>query len=89
MLLHFIDCGEFFLFVRVYDTLLNAYSGTVFHTSFPQTYVLVYFLYHFLLVEGSHSIYIILLTVIFFLGIYCFGLKGFVMIGLIFGETNM
>ena len=68
---------ELFCLFQVYENCLELYPLTTVHTTSPCKHIVVYLLFHnCLLVEGSHSIYIISLAVWFvfhFLG--CFWLK--------------
>ena len=66
-----------FAFSMLKRLFLKDYSCTVIHPNFPCKYVFIYLMiHHFLLVEFSHSFYIVSLIVwLFFLRVVCFRLQ--------------
>ena len=59
-----IALGEYFWFVNVGSNHLKYYSCNIIHPTSPRKYVLIYFLFrHWIILEGSHYFYILLLMV--------------------------
>ena len=77
LLFRLISHGELFCLFHVDENCLKLYPWTIVHTNSPCKHILVNVLFdHCLLVEGSQSLYIVSLIVLFvLLGIDYFGLQ--------------